>query len=155
MLQKPSTKEDYLQRINVIVEYINNHLTDSIDLNTLAGISGFSLFHFHRITKAFLGEPIGAFIVRMRIETAARLLRYTDMPIQDIAYKVGYDVPSSLSKGFKQFYSISPNEYRNNKEYMIMKPLETATEVKFKAPKIQTLSPKQFMYIRLSGAYNS
>ncbi|MDR3226182.1 MAG: helix-turn-helix transcriptional regulator [Prevotellaceae bacterium] len=66
--------------------------------------------------KAYLGEAVGTFIVRMRVETAAKLLRYTNMSISDIAYQVGYDVPSSLSKTFKMFYNISPNEYRNNKK---------------------------------------
>jgi AraC family transcriptional regulator len=101
MQQRLSTREDYSRRINIIVEYINNHLADDIDLEMLASISNFSPYHFHRITKAFLGEPIGAFVTRLRVETAARLLRYGDMPIQNIAYRVGYDVPSSLSKAFK------------------------------------------------------
>jgi len=77
-------------------------------------IYNFSPYHFHRITKAFLGEPIGAFVTRLRVETAARLLRYGDMPIQNIAYRVGYNVPFSLSKAFKQFYGITLTEYKNN-----------------------------------------
>lgn len=155
MPQKSSTREEYQKRINKIIEYISNHLDQDIELNTLAEISGFSPFHLHRIIKAFLGEPVGSFIVRMRIETAARLLRYTEVPIQEIAYRVGYDVPSSLSKIFRQFYDISPNEYRNNKNYHIMKPLQVSPEVKLKAPKILNLERKTALYIRLFGAYNS
>lgn len=122
MQQRPSTTEEYQRKINIIVEYINNHLSETIDLDILAEMSGFSPWHFHRIVKAFLGENIGAFIIRMRVETAARLLRYSDMPVQEISWRVGYDVPSSLSKAFKQFYGISPNDYRKNKEYIIMRP---------------------------------
>ena len=73
MQQKQSTREDYSRRINIIVEYINNHLADNIDLEVLAGISNFSPYYC--IFKAFLGEPIKAFVTRMRGETAARLLR--------------------------------------------------------------------------------
>lgn len=40
--------------------------------------------------KAFLGEPIGTFIVRTRTEAAARLLRYSSTSISDIAYRIGY-----------------------------------------------------------------
>ena len=47
-----------------------------------------------------------------------------DISVGDIAYRIGYGAPSSLSKAFRQFYSISPNEYRNNKEYTIMRPIE-------------------------------
>jgi len=109
MQQKLSTREEYSKRINIVIEYINNHLSEEMSVDTLASISNFSPYHFHRIMRAVLGEPVGAFITRMRVETAARLLRYSDMPIQEVAYKVGYDVPSSLSKAFKTFYGISPN----------------------------------------------
>ena len=77
MQTKTSTRDEYLKRINVVVEYINNHLDSELDLNKLADISNLSPCHFHRITKAFLGEPLGLFITRMRVETSARLLRYT------------------------------------------------------------------------------
>ncbi len=53
MEQKLTTKEEYLKRINVIVEYINNHLDENIDLGMLAEMSGFSPWHFHRIVRPF------------------------------------------------------------------------------------------------------
>ena len=100
MKQKISTREDYAKRINIIIEYIGNHLNDEMDLKELADISNFSEFHFHRIFKSIIGESVGAFVVRMRIETAARLLRYSNLSVQDIAYNVGYNTPSSLTKVF-------------------------------------------------------
>jgi AraC family transcriptional regulator len=103
--------------------------------------------------KAWLGEPVGTFIIRMRMETAAKLLRYSDMPISDIAYQVGYDVPSSLSKTFKLFYNISPSEYRNNKNYTIMKSLQVNENLNLKAPKVLVLEPKQAIYLKLTGNY--
>lgn len=153
MKQRPSTIEEYQKQINIIIEYINNHLHEPIDLSKLAEISNFSPYHFHRITRAFMGEPIGAYIVRMRIETAARLLRYTDLSISDIAYKIGYDVPSSLSKVFKQYYGISPIDYRNNKDYMIMKTIKKDVELDIKRAQIMNMPPRKAIYIKLSGQY--
>lgn len=152
MQQKPATIEDYQKRMNIIAEYINNHLSETIDLEKLAEMSGFSPWHFHRITRAFLGEPIGAFIMRMRVETAARLLRYSDMPVRDISWRVGYDVPSSLSKAFRQFYGISPNEFRNNKDYVIMRPLEVREDLKIET-EVRNIPDQQVAYLRLSGTY--
>ncbi len=71
MQQRTTTREEYLKRVNLVIEYINNHLGDDIDLNQLAEMSHLSPYHFHRVMSAFLGEPLGAFIVRKRIETAA------------------------------------------------------------------------------------
>ena len=75
---KKTTREEYQKCVNAVVDYINLHLGEEIDLKSLAKISHFSPFYFHRIMKAFLGEPIGTFIVRTRTEAAARLLRYSD-----------------------------------------------------------------------------
>ena len=154
MKTKESTKEDYLKRINEIVEYINNHLNEEMDLKKLAEISCFSTFHFHRIFKAFQHETLATYITRVRVETAARLLRYTELPIETIAYNVGYEVPSSLSKAFKQFYDISPITYRNNKNYFIMKRTDLNPDLKLKAPKFVDMESKQVIYIRLMGAYS-
>ena len=76
MQQKKTTQEEYQKCVNAVVDYINLHLGEEIDLKSLARISHFSPFYFHRIMKAFLGEPVGTFIVRTRTEAADRLLRY-------------------------------------------------------------------------------
>ena len=152
METKKTTREEYQKCVNAVVDYINLHLGEEIDLKSLAKISHFSPFYFHRIMKAFLGEPIGTFIVRTRTETAARLLRYTDLPIADIAYRIGYSSSSSLSKVFKQFYGISPLEYRNNKNFVIMKPAIIRPELKLKR-EIKELPVRNVIYIRLFGDY--
>jgi AraC family transcriptional regulator len=105
--------------------------------------------------KAYTGEPVGVYIIRVRVETAAKLLRYSEMSVGEIAYRVGYDTPSSLSKVFRMFYSISPIEYRNNKNYTIMKPVQLNENLNLKAPKILTLEPKQAIYLKLTGNYQT
>ena len=152
METKKTTREEYQKCVNAVVDYINLHLGEEIDLKSLAKISHFSPFYLHRIMKAFLGEPVGTFIVRTRTETAARLLRYTDLPIADIAYRIGYSSSSSLSKVFKQFYGISPLEYRNNKNFVIMKPAIIHSELKLKR-EIKELPVRNMIYIRLFGDY--
>ena len=154
MKTKISTKEDYQRRINLVVEHINNHLDEKLSLKKLSEVSNFSEYHFHRIFKAFLHEPLATYITRVRVETAAQLIRYSELPIETIAYNVGYEIASSLSKSFKLFYGISPTEYRTNKNLFIMKKPELNPELKLKAPKFIELESKQAIYIRLIGAYN-
>jgi len=152
---KPSTREEYQKRINKVTEYISNHIDCEMDLATLAGISNLSPFHFHRIMKAFLGETMGAYITRMRVEAAARLLRYTELPIREVAFSVGYEIPSSLTKAFNQMYSISPSEYRNNKNLTIMKKAEKTKDVKIKFMKIADLPEKRAIYCTVTGEYGN
>lgn len=118
-------------------------------------LSAFSPYHFHRIVSAMLGEPIGEFIVRTRIETAARLLRYTDVPVAEIAYRVGYDTPSSLSKAFRRFFGISPKMYRITKNRPMMNSnFQPDAEIRLSKPKIREIPVKTVAYIRAQGNYS-
>ena len=152
---KNITYNDYVQRINKVVAYINNHLDETLDLKTLANEAALSDFHFHRIFKALKGEAIGGYITRLRLEATARLLRYTALTIEEIAFNIGYETPASLSKAFKKQYGISPTEYRTNKDTYIMKKEIINPDLALKAPKIVTLEPKSLIYVALTGAYGS
>lgn len=152
---KNITYNDYIQRINKVVAYINNHLDETLDLKKLANEAALSDFHFHRIFKALKGEAIGGYITRLRLEATARLLRYTALTIEEIAFNIGYETPASLSKAFKKQYGISPTEYRTNKDTYIMKKEIINPDLALKAPKIVTLEPKNLIYVALTGAYGS
>lgn len=152
---KNITYNDYVQRINKVVAYINNHLDETLDLKILANEAALSDFHFHRIFKALKGEAIGGYITRLRLEATARLLRYTALTIEEIAFNIGYETPASLSKAFKKQYGISPTEYRTNKDTYIMKKEIINPDLALKAPKIVTLEPKNLIYVALTGAYGS
>ena len=152
---KNITYNDYVQRINKVVAYINNHLDETLDLKTLANEAALSDFHFHRIFKALKNEAIGGYITRLRLEATARLLRYTALTIEEIAFNIGYETPASLSKAFKKQYGISPTEYRTNKDTYIMKKEIINPDLALKTPKIVTLEPKNLIYVALTGAYGS
>ena len=149
------TYNDYIQRINKVVAYINDHLDESLDLKTLAEVAALSEFHFHRVFKALKGESIGAHISRLRIEAAARLLRYSALSIEDIAFNIGYEAPAALSKAFKNQYGITPTQYRTNKDIYIMKKEIINPDLALKAPKIMELEPKNLIYVALTGEYGT
>lgn len=157
MKNKPTTTDDYQRRINRAVEYIRLHLSEEIDLKTLAAISAFSPYHFHRILTAYLGEPVGEFIVRTRLETAARLLRYTELSVSEIAYRVGYDTPSSLSKAFRKSFGISPRTFKTNKTFpaMIEKGQPEEPQGRLSKPKILEVPEKTAAYLRAQGNYSA
>ncbi len=150
-----ASKDRYLESLRIVTEHIHNHLDEKLNLEELARISHLSPFHFHRIMKAMLGEPLGSYINRIRVETAARLLRYTDLEIKEIAYRIGYDTPSSLSTIFKQYYAITPSQYRNRKKYSIMKKTFQTPTVTLKTPKIVDVPSKEVIFIRIVGPYGN
>ncbi len=152
---KAIVRLDYLKKLNVVTEYIDNNLDKNLSIAELAEISHFSKFHFHRIIKGLLGESIGNYIIRTRVEAAAHLIRYTNIGIKNIAYSIGYDSPSSLNKVFKQYYNISPIEYRKNKNFVIVRSIINNSNIKIKQPKIIEVPDKQVIYIRIVGKYGN
>ncbi|MCK9163714.1 MAG: AraC family transcriptional regulator [Bacteroidales bacterium] len=155
MSNNDSTKQDYLRRVNLVIDYIDKNLDKEITLSTLAEISSFSPFHLHRIVRAFLNEPIGVYITRQRVKKAASLIRSTDLSIQDIAFMIGYDMPSSLSKAFKQLYNISPTEYRTNKKIVIMNRNISTEDYELQEPKIVERPDSKVIYIQIIGQYGN
>lgn len=154
-MDNKSTKQEYLKRMNLVIEYIHNNLDKKISIQELADISNFSQFHFHRVMKGLLGESIGNFINRTRVETAARLIRYSKLEIKEIAFSVGYDSPSSLNKVFKKYYNLSPLEYRKHKKYNIIEPSKHITNITLKKPKILNIPDKEVIYIGIIGEYGN
>jgi AraC family transcriptional regulator len=107
------TITDYEISINNTINYISQNLNKTLTLDELSKIANFSKFHFMRIFKAFTGETIGDFIRRLRLEKSAFYLIYNkDMYITEIALDCGYSSSQNYAKVFKNYFGISPSEYR-------------------------------------------
>lgn len=106
--------QTYYYRFNEVLKYINFHLDEKLDLDKLASIAFVSKYHFHRLMKSYLGESLGTYVNRIRIETGAKLIKYSNDSVTDIAYKIGYETPTSFNKSFKKLFGVSPIYFRNN-----------------------------------------
>ena len=62
----------------------------------------------------FIGEPPAAYLVRHRLELAARALARGDAPLVEIAAAVGYGSEAALSRAFKRAYGVPPSVWRRN-----------------------------------------
>lgn len=155
---KPITRHEHLKRINLVIDYISSHLDEKLYLDKLSNISAISPYHFHRIMSAYLGESIGSYIIRCRIEASSTILKYSSHQVDEIAYKIGYDSPASFTKAFKKHFGVSPTEFRNTNNSITMKTLITDRTLPdgFKLmPKIAERTAKRAIYIRLIGDYKS
>ena len=160
------SNEIYRSRINKVIDYINNHLNKSISLEELAAVALFSPFHFHRIFVAVTGETVNNFTNRIRNEKAARLLKFSKKSISEISIECGFSSTSTLSRLFKQYFEISPSEYRKGgkiKNSKIRKDLFPVNiyhcdlseeELKSKFPvEIRQLPERRIAYIRVFDAF--
>lgn len=102
----------YLQRINLVLDYIRQHLTDDLSLDTLAAVASFSPYHFHRIFTSVTGETLNDAVGRLRLERAVALLKASPKTtITQIALDCGFNSASSFSRAFRKRYGIAPRSW--------------------------------------------
>ena len=109
---KPVTPDDYKKRILRVLVHIQNHLDEELSLEELAAVSNFSAFHFHRVFRGMVGEPVKEHVRRLRLERAAHRLRFTGQPVTDIAFDAGYETHESFTRAFRTMFGESPSEFR-------------------------------------------
>jgi AraC family transcriptional regulator len=109
---RPSTEQDYHERIVRTLVYIQGHLDDALDLDQVAAVAAFSSFHFHRIFRGLVGETLKEYVRRLRLERAARNLKQLDEPIIDIALQAGFETHESFTRSFGDMFGVPPSAYR-------------------------------------------
>jgi len=100
------------ERILNVLRHLQEHLDRDLSIEELAAVASFSEFHFHRIFREIVGEPVGEHVRRLRLERAALELYYTDRPIKQIAAEVGYGSHEAFTRAFIAHFGASPAEYR-------------------------------------------
>ena len=106
----------YNQRLYKAVDYINSNLAEELSLESIASAAAFSTYHFHRIFSAMLGESLWNYTARLRLEKAAQLLTSTNkISITQIALDTGFSSSSVFSRAFKNYFGISPSNWKKNK----------------------------------------
>lgn len=108
--------DEVFNRMHPSLDFITSNYTQNISLKELADLSCLSPNYFHRLfSKTFNISPLN-YIRQMRMEEAVRQLVYTNNPIKEIAFNVGYDDEAYFSRIFSQTYKISPGRYRKGNE---------------------------------------
>ena len=84
-------------------------------ISDIADHLGIHRSYLASVFKEKMGVSPQEYLMQCRIKNACRLLEETDIPINEIARRVGYDNPLTFSKTFKSHYGVSPKEYRSRK----------------------------------------
>jgi AraC family transcriptional regulator len=109
-----TTNEKYEQAILSTLIHIQTHLESDLNLEMLAERVGFSAYHYHRIFREVIGEPVKEYVRRLRIERAAYRLKVSEETILHIAMDAGFKTHESFTRAFTRQFGITPNEFRNN-----------------------------------------
>ncbi len=90
-MQREESRAEYRRRIYRVLEYLDRHLDQPLELRTLAEVAYFSPFHFHRLFNAWMGMTLGDYMRKRRIEMGAlKLMAQPRLSILQVAVSVGF-----------------------------------------------------------------
>jgi len=141
---KNTTQDEYLQRIYKVIYYIEVNYQDTLDMRQLAKVAGFSMHHFHRVFKVIMGENIGDYIRRVRLQSSTTGLKNAQS-ITEVAMQSGYETHASFAKAFKSRFGLSPKAFSQN--------YKNRTGVIMKGIKVVEREPVEVLYVRRTGDY--
>jgi AraC-like DNA-binding protein len=116
-LQNCQVKEHLLPvhlTIAKAVAFLRETYDQLVTVDDLARRVGVSPRQLERHFKAVFGAGPHEFLIKTRVQAAARLLRETDQGLAEIAAACGFCDQSALTRGFRQHVGVTPSEFRRN-----------------------------------------
>lgn len=110
-----SAKTDHItpdEIVTIIKDYIESNYCTNIRISMFAEKYFFSQEYLNKLFKNKYGFTIYEYVLKLRMERAAELLAQPDIKISDIAERLGYADNHYFSKAFRNYYQLTPTEYR-------------------------------------------
>lgn len=107
-------KGNKYEMLSPALNYISTNYNNEITLQKLSQLCHLSVTYFRSIFKTIMGQTPFEYLIQVRTRMASTLLKSTDLPICDISFKVGYQSISSFNRKFKEYYKMSPSDFRKN-----------------------------------------
>ncbi len=100
-------------RFQHVLDYIDTHLEEPLDLSQLSAAACFSRYHFQRRFSAWLGMGVHRYVRVLRLKRAAYRLAFRPHErILDIALASGYESPEAFTRGFRKLIGQTPSAFR-------------------------------------------
>lgn len=114
---QPNKQREYVEKFNIVFDYIEQHYMEDITLESTAAQISFSKFHFSRLFRQFTDTSFYDYLCARRIKAAEALLLDPNLPITEIALQSGFASISTFNRVFKKFKECTPSEFKEfNKE---------------------------------------
>lgn len=108
----------HLQRkIHEVQVFLAQNLAHDVDLTTIAAQASLSPYYFTRQFTAMIGMPPYRYLITLRIQRAAQLLRESDLTVTQILHRVGFHSPSHFTTTFRRHMGMSPTAYRRRYDF--------------------------------------
>jgi AraC-like DNA-binding protein len=103
-----------LKKLSKVFQYVEENYQNSINLEVISKVAGFSKYHFSRFFKVNAGLTFLNYLNNFRITKAEWLLYYDKSSILEVAYKSGFNSVKTFNRVFRCLKGCAPMEYRNS-----------------------------------------
>lgn len=107
--------------VKYAMEYISQNYGTDLKINKMADYIGVNRSYLTTCFKKEVGCSPQEYLLKLRMDKAASMLRKTDLPIHTVASEVGYSDPLAFSKMFKQRLGMGPRAYREMEDELVVK----------------------------------
>lgn len=170
---RPGTPATYVERVNLAIDHIVDHLDQPLRLTSIARVAGLSPYHFHRVFQAIVGETPADFAKRLRLDRALAMMATrprSSHPLTRIALDCGFSSSSDFTRSFKQRFGAAPSRFgldawrelhRRKLEAIVsgatqrpyVRELSASPGRNTFAVRIRDLPPRTVAYIRVAKPY--
>lgn len=95
-----------------VLDYCRNHLDGDLTVDVLAEVAGYSRWHFSREFKKVQGVTVPQFVLELRLQQAAEVLRLTQYSVKEIAQMCGFRNTAYFIRCFSEAFGVTPGTYR-------------------------------------------
>ena len=116
-----------ISALNRLVDQVERHLGEELDVGALAGELGTTEYHLRRMFSSLAGMPLSEYVRRRRMTVAAADVVRGDADLLDIAVRHGYGSGEAFGRAFRAVHGAGPGDVRRDGG-----PLRTQPQLRFR-----------------------
>lgn len=106
------------EQVQQTIEFIENHLSEKISIETLANKAALSPFYYQRLFSRLVKKPVAEYVKLRRMAKSIELLQQKDRRILDVALELGFSTHEHFTRTFKAAFGMTPEEYRKEPQIL-------------------------------------
>ncbi|MFG2921889.1 GyrI-like domain-containing protein [Streptomyces sp. NPDC048305] len=116
-----------ISALNQLVDHVEQHLDEDLDISRLAGALGTTEYHLRRMFSSLAGMPLSEYVRRRRMTVAAGPVVRGEGDLLGIAVRHGYGSTEAFGRAFRAVHGAGPADVRRNGG-----PLRTQPQLRFR-----------------------
>lgn len=110
-----TTGNHSIAKLQAAIDYIEDHIHEKLNLDTIATAVNLSKHHLHRIFRAMTHEKLMDYTRNRKLTRSIHELLHTNLKLIDIAYEYGFEYEQSYIRSFYRLFGMTPTYFRTSK----------------------------------------